>query len=265
VEPNPATCNLDPARVAAAITPQTRAILPVHLYGQPAEMRPLLEIARAHGLAVVEDAAQAQGARYGGQVVGALGDITAFSFYPGKNLGAYGDAGAVTTNDPALADRVRVLRNYGSRVKYHNETIGFNARLDPLQAAFLGVRLACLDEWNARRAARAEAYRQGLAGLPGLTLPAVAADCTPVWHVYVVRHPQRDRLHTHLAVRGIQTLIHYPIPPHLSGAYAGQGFAAGQFPITEDLANTVLSLPIGPHLTAEQQGEVIAAVRAFAE
>ncbi len=213
VEPDERTYNLDPNRIEAAITPRTKAILPVHLYGQPADLDPILAIARQHGLRVLEDAAQAHGARYKGRRIGGHGDAVAWSFYPGKNLGALGDGGAVTTNDPEIADRLRVLRNYGSRVKYVNEVQGVNSRLDPLQAAILHVKLRHLDDWNARRAAIAAHYREGLAAT-GLILPHVPAWAEPVWHLFIVRHPQRDALQRHLHEAGIGTLIHYPIPPH---------------------------------------------------
>ena len=260
VEPDVRTFNLDPALIEAAITPRTKVILPVHLYGQPADMDAILAIARKHGLRVLEDGAQAHGARYKGQRLGAHGDAVAWSFYPGKNLGAMGDGGAVTTNDPQIADRIRVLRNYGSRVKYVNEVQGYNSRLDPLQAAILRVKLAHLDEWNARRSAIAARYQQGLAGC-GLTLPHVPDWAEPVWHLYVVQHPQRDALHKALDDAGIGTLIHYPIPPHLQGAYADLGLGKGAFPIAEQMHQAVLSLPISPHMTLEQTNQVIVACR----
>lgn len=261
VEPDPATHNIDPARIEAAITPCTKVILPVHLYGQPADLDPILAIARKHGLRVLEDAAQAHGARYKGQRVGAHGDAVAWSFYPGKNLGALGDAGAVTTNDEAVADRLRVLRNYGSRVKYVNEVQGWNSRLDPLQAAILRVKLAHLDAWNARRSEVAALYLRELADC-GVGLPQVPDWAQPVWHLFVIRHPQRDALQQRLAQAGIGTLIHYPIPPHRQQAYAGQAWPAQAFPIANQLAAKVLSLPIGPHLPMAQAAQVAAAVRA---
>ena len=260
VEPDARTYNIDPTRIEAAITPRTKVILPVHLYGQPADMDPILAIARKHGLQVLEDGAQAHGARYKGQRLGAHGDAVAWSFYPGKNLGAMGDGGAVTTNDAQLADRIRVLRNYGSRVKYVNEVQGYNSRLDPLQAAILRVKLAHLDEWNARRSAIAARYQQGLAGC-GLTLPHVPEWAEPVWHLYVVQHPQRDALQNQLGEAGIGTLIHYPIAPHRQQAYAQAGLAQGAFPMAERMADQVLSLPIGPHLKAEQVAVVIGAAK----
>lgn len=247
VEPDERTYNIDVIRIAAAITPRTKAILPVHLYGQPADLDPILALARQHGLRVLEDAAQAHGARYKGKRIGAHGDAVAWSFYPGKNLGALGDGGAVTTNDADIADRIRVLRNYGSRAKYVNEVKGFNSRLDPVQAAVLRVKLKCLDAWNARRQVIAHAYLAGLAG-SGLALPQAPEWADPVWHLFVVRHAQRDELAKRLTEAGVGTLIHYPIPPHRQGAYADAGFAAEAFPVAEKIARTVLSLPIGPQL-----------------
>ena len=248
VEPDVGTYDLDPARIEAAISPRTKAIIPVHLYGQPADMDRINEIASRHGLKVLEDAAQAHGARYKGRRTGGLGHAAGWSFYPGKNLGAFGDAGAVTTNDTDLADKVRVLRNYGSRVKYLNEVRGFNSRLDPLQAAFLRVKLTRLDEWNARRVAVAGRYLRELAGIPGLTLPGVPDWAEPIWHQFVVRHPRRDALQSALTVQGIGTMIHYPGPPHLSDAYSDFAATPGTLPKAEALAATVLSLPMGPHL-----------------
>ncbi|MFP4477544.1 MAG: DegT/DnrJ/EryC1/StrS family aminotransferase [Desulfatibacillaceae bacterium] len=260
VEPDEVTRNLDPELLEAAITRRTKAVMPVHLYGTPADMDPICGIARRHGLKVVEDAAQAHGARYKGARAGGLGDAAGFSFYPGKNLGALGDGGAVVTNDPDLAHRVRILRNYGSEVKYHNKVKGYNSRLDELQAALLRVRLACLDEWNARRTTVAQKYAQELAGIPGLSLPEVPEWSEPVWHLYVVRHPDRETLRQRLEAAGIGTLVHYPVPPHRSEAYARECEGL-QFPVTDRLADTVLSLPMGPHLTREQQGRVISAIR----
>ena len=262
VEPDPATHNLDPGRMEAAITERTKAILPTHLYGQPADLDPILDIARRHGLKVLEDAAQAHGARYKGKRVGGHGDAVAWSFYPGKNLGAFGDGGAVTTNDPELASRIRTLGNYGSREKYVNEVRGFNSRLDPLQAAVLSVKLRYLDEWNARRRAVASLYSDSLNG-GSVQAPAVPNWAEPAWHLYVVRSPQRDRLAASLADEGIQTLIHYPIPPHLQQAYADMGLKPGAFPIAEQLASEVLSLPIGPQMSLEDAGRVADAVVRF--
>lgn len=258
VEPDPRTYNIDPTRIEAAISPRTKVILPVHLYGQPADMDPILAIARKHGLKVLEDGAQAHGAKYKGRRLGAHGDAVAWSFYPGKNLGAMGDGGAVTTNDAQLADRIQVLRNYGSRVKYVNEVKGYNSRLDPLQAAILRVKLAHLDSWNARRLAIATQYQLGLVSC-GLTLPFVPDWAEPAWHLYAVLSPQRDSIQKALADAGVGTLIHYPIPPHLQDAYADLEFNKGAFPIAERIHGQVLSLPIGPHLDIESAAQVIAA------
>jgi dTDP-4-amino-4,6-dideoxygalactose transaminase len=257
VEADPTTYNIDPTRIAAAITPATRALLPVHLYGQPADLDPILALARHHNLAVVEDAAQAHGARYKGKRIGAHGDVACWSFYPGKNLGALGDGGAVTTNNAAIADRIRVLRNYGSRVKYTNEVRGLNSRLDPLQAAVLRVKLKVLDDWNLRRGRIASTYLETM-DASSLTLPFVPDYAEPVWHLFVVRNAEREALQQHLSEVGIGTMIHYPIPPHLQEAYADFRIQAGALPIAEAIANEVLSLPIGPHLGPAEISDVIA-------
>ena len=262
VEPLEGTFNLDPARLEDAITERTRVILPVHLYGQPADLRGIYEVARRHSLRVVEDAAQAHGAALHGRRVGHAADIVAWSFYPGKNLGALGDAGAITTDDAAVAERVRRLRNYGSTTKYVNEEIGINSRLDPMQAAVLRVKLEHLDEWNRRRQRLAARYLDGLAGT-GLRLPDVMAGAEPVWHVFVVRSGYRDELRQFLRDVGIGTVIHYPVPPHLQQAYAPLGYARGAFPIAERIHDEVLSLPIGPHLSDADQDGVIEAVRTW--
>ncbi|MGH9681804.1 MAG: DegT/DnrJ/EryC1/StrS family aminotransferase [Candidatus Acidiferrales bacterium] len=264
VEPDERTFNIDPRKIEAAITPKTKGIIPVHLYGQPADMEPILEIARRHKLWVLEDAAQAHGARYKGKRVGGLGDIAGWSFYPGKNLGALGDGGAITTNNPDLADRVRVLRNYGSRVKYVNDIKGFNSRLDEIQAAALRVKLRRLDDWNERRRRIAARYTRELANT-SLALPEAPSWADPVFHLYVTRSKHRDKLREHLDRAGINTLIHYPIPPHLQQAYKELGLGPGALPISEKIHQEVLSLPIGPHLTDEQAARVIRAVREFAE
>ena len=255
VEPDPATHNIDPALIAAAITPATKVILPVHLYGQPADMDLILAIARQHGIAVVEDAAQAHGARYKGKRIGAHGDIVCWSFYPGKNLGALGDAGAITTDNSDLADRIRVLRNYGSRVKYVNEVQGANSRLDPVQAAALRVKLKHLDAWTERRVAIADQYLKELAGT-NLILPHVPDWANPAWHLFVVRTTEREALQARLTAAGIGTLIHYPIPPHMQAAYADMGIEPGALPLARQLAVEVISLPIGPHLKNNDQREV---------
>jgi dTDP-4-amino-4,6-dideoxygalactose transaminase len=259
VEPDPLTYNIDPTLIEEKITPRTKVLLPVHLYGHPADMDVILAIARRYGLRVLEDGAQAQGARYKGRRLGAMGDAVAWSFYPGKNLGAVGDAGAVTTNDQQLAERIRVLRNYGSRLKYVNEAQGYNSRLDPIQAAVLRVKLTFLDEWNARRKALATRYHTGLVG-GRLLLPQVAEWADPAWHLYVVRHPQRDAMQRALTGAGVDTLIHYPIPPHMQDAYASMNLVLGQFPIAEQLAKQCLSIPFGPHLGEAAASTVIAAV-----
>jgi dTDP-4-amino-4,6-dideoxygalactose transaminase len=263
VEPDVATFNLDPASIEAAITPRTRAIIPVHLYGQPADMDPINEIAKRYDLKVAEDAAQAHGARYKGRRVGTLGIAAGFSFYPGKNLGALGDAGAVVTNDDALADQIRVLRNYGSRTKYINDSKGFNSRLDELQAAMLRVKLRKLDEWNERRQLIAKDYLLKLEGIPNLRLPSFPKWMDPVWHLFVVRHQNRDSLQKHLTDAGVGTLIHYPQPPHLQNAYAELGYTRASFPISEQMAAQVLSLPIGPHLSNEEAQYVIGTTESF--
>ncbi len=263
IEPDTNTSNINPSLIEAAITERTKAIISVHLYGQTSDMDPILEIGQKYNLKVIEDAAQAQGACYKGRRAGGIGDAAGFSFYPGKNLGAFGDAGAITTNDIELADKIRVLRNYGSRVKYYHEIKAFNNRLDPLQAAFLRVKLKHLDEWNGRRQAIAQYYIQQLASIPDITVPLVPEWATPVWHLFVIRHPSRDKLQRHLASAGIDTLIHYPIPPHLSEAYADINMKLGVLPTTENLANEVLSLPIGPQLDISSAEAVIIQVKKF--
>ena len=260
VEPDAATHNIDPARIAAAVTPATKAILPVHLYGQPAALDPILALARELELFVVEDAAQAHGARYKGRRIGAHGDVVCWSFYPGKNLGALGDGGAITTNRADLSDRIKMLRNYGSRVKHKNEERGMNSRLDPLQAAILRVKLKYLDSWTERRRAIASAYNNGLAGM-GLSLPHVPHWAAPVWHLYVVRSPGRDGLQNRLTEAGIGTLIHYPIAPHMQRAYADLGLPADALPLAKQLAGEVLSLPIGPQLPLSDAAAVVAATQ----
>jgi dTDP-4-amino-4,6-dideoxygalactose transaminase len=260
VEPDSATCNIDCTKLEAAITPRTKVIIPVHLYGQSADLDPVLHIARKYGLRVLEDAAQAQGASYKAKPIGGHGDVVAWSFYPGKNLGALGDAGAITTNDDGLADKVRVLRNYGSKQRYVNEVQGYNSRLDPVQAAVLRVKLRHLPAWNLRRAKIAARYSSELANC-GLTLPVVPDWADPSWHLYCVRHPQRDLLRERLAAAGVETLVHYPIPPHLQGAYSGLGYGCGRFPVAESMAATLVSLPIGPAMSDAQVDWVIAAVR----
>ena len=241
VDVDEATFTMDPAAAAAAVTPRTRAILPVHLYGHPADMTALAELAARHGLALVEDCAQAHGARWRGRLAGTMGHLGAFSFYPTKNLGACGDAGAVITDDPRLADRVRSLRNYGQRERYHHVEPGQNSRLDELQAALLRVKLEHLDEHNAVRRRLAGEYSSRLAGV---VTPACRGEAEHVFHLYVVRHPRRDELRDALAAGGVQTLIHYPVPVHLQPAYAHLGHLPGSLPATERAARGVLSLPL---------------------
>lgn len=256
VEPDPATHNLNPSLITAALTDRTKAILPVHLYGQPADLDPILMLARAHGIAVVEDAAQAHGAQYKGRKIGAHGDIVCWSFYPGKNLGALGDAGAITTNNADLADRIRMLRNYGSREKYVNEVQGVNSRLDPIQAAVLRVKLAHLHNWSERRQAIAALYLDGLARTD-LILPHVPDWANPAWHLFVIRSADRDTVQTRLTKAGIGSLIHYPIAPHMQAAYSEMGLAADALPVARKLAAEVLSLPIGPQLSLQNAQAVI--------
>ena len=260
VEPDVATHNIDPARIEAAITSRTRALLPVHLYGQPADMDPILDIASRHGLRVIEDAAQAHGARYKGKRIGAHGDIVCWSFYPGKNLGALGDAGAITTNDAALAERVALLRNYGSRQKYVNEEAGVNSRLDPIQAAVLRVKLGALDEWTERRRAVATAYTVGMAQ-SDVILPHVPDWAEPAWHLYVVRTSDREALQDRMTEAGIGTLIHYPIPPHMQKAYTDMEIMPEALPMARDLASEVLSLPMGPQLSLDQVQNIVNALK----
>lgn len=260
VEPGEGSFNLAPELFEAAITPRTKAVIPVHLYGQVADMPAIGAIARRHGIKVIEDACQAHGARLHGRIAGGLGDAAAFSFYPGKNLGALGDGGAVTTQDPEVAERVRVLRNYGSRIKYHNDLKGVNSRLDELQAALLRAKLPHLARWNAARARIAAAYLEGL-GDTGLGLPAVPPGHEPVWHLFVVRHPARDTLRARLEAAGIGSAIHYPVPPHLQPAYADLGHRAGDFPRSERIHREVLSLPLYPGMTDAGIRHVIDTVR----
>lgn len=261
VEPEPESYLIDAAALEAAITPRTKAIVPVHLYGHPVDLDAVGAVAARHGLLVVEDAAQAHGAYYRDTRIGSR-YAAAFSFYPGKNLGAHGDGGAVVTGDAELAERLRLLRNYGSKIKYQHEVKGTNSRLDELQAALLRAKLAHLDEWNARRAAVARRYLSELDGLPGLTLPVAREWAQPVWHLFVVRAERRADVTERLSANGVGTLIHYPVAPHRAPAFAELGLGPGSLPVAERLADEVLSLPMGPHLSTAQVDHVIAAVRA---
>jgi dTDP-4-amino-4,6-dideoxygalactose transaminase len=263
VEPNETKYNIDPTMIEAAITEKTKAIMSVHLYGQPADMDSIMEIAAKYRLKVIEDAAQAHGARYKGKRTGGLGDAAGFSFYPGKNLGAFGDGGAITTNDSMIAERVRQLRNYGSQIKYSHDIKGFNSRLDELQASFLRVKLRHLDEWNDRRRKIADQYLEELLAYDYLTLPQVPHWAEPVWHIFIVRTPKRDLLQKHLANCGIQTLIHYPIPPHKQGAY--NEFTNLSLPVSEMIHKTVISLPMGPAMDASHVQCVCRALEKYNE
>lgn len=252
VEPNRFTYNLNPNLIEQAITSKTKAIMPVHLYGQACEMNQIMEIANKYGLFVVEDNAQAHGATFNSKKTGSWGHANGTSFYPGKNLGALGDAGAVTTNDEEVAQKIRVLRNYGSSIKYHNEVIGHNMRLDELQAALLSVKLEKLNEWTAQRQQIAAWYDEALKDVEGLILPKIAEGATHVYHLYVIRTKKRDELQSYLNEKGIGTLIHYPIPPHLQEAYESLGLKKGDFPIAEELAETSLSLPVWPGMGKDE-------------
>ena len=256
------TFNLAPDALAQAITPHTRAVMPVHLYGQPADMTRINRIAREHGLWVVEDAAQAHGATWNGQRAGVLGDVACFSFYPGKNLGAYGDAGAVVTNRAEVAEKVRLLRNHGRRAKYLHEEIGFGKRLDALQAAILSAKLPYLEQWIEARNRLAARFSSRLADLE-LELPQVADEARHAWHLYVVRTPRRDEMLEHLHKHGIGAGVHYPVPLHLQPAYAELGYERGALPVTEAVADTCLSLPLYPEMTEEQQDRIVACIAEF--
>lgn len=263
VEPDPATHNIDASKLAAAVTSRTKAIIPVHLYGQPADIDGVLTVARAHGLKVIEDAAQAHGALYKGVKVGAHSDAVCWSFYPGKNLGAFGDAGAVTTNRVDVAERLRMLGNYGSKKKYYNNIKGVNSRLDPIQAAVLRAKLTRLDEWTERRRKIAASYLAAFADAD-VICPGVLEGTNPVWHLFVIRTKDRTGMQERLTRKSIGTLVHYPVPPHMQPAYADLAIAADTLPLARQLADEVLSLPIGPHLTPDMQAAVIEAVLAAA-
>ncbi len=263
VEPDINTYNINPSLIEAAITPKTKAIIPVHLYGQCCDMQAIMNIAKKHNLKVVEDNAQAHGATWNNIQTGAWGDINATSFYPGKNLGALGDAGAVTTNDESLAQKATVLRNYGSQKKYYNEMIGYNMRLDECQASLLKVKLKYLPEWTLQRKQIGEWYNEALQGVGDLILPFTAPGATHVYHLYVVRTKRRNELQEFLAKENIGTLIHYPVPPHLQEAYKDLGYKKGDLPLAEEIANTCLSLPVFPGLTKEQVDRVATVIKKF--
>lgn len=263
VEPDINTYNIDPKLIEAAITPKTKAIMPVHLYGQACEMDAILKIAKKYNLYIIEDNAQSQGASYNGKLTGSFGHINGTSFYPGKNLGALGDAGAVTTNDEELAKKVNILRNYGSEKKYYNEVVGFNMRLDECQAAFLSVKLKQLNNWTLQRQEIAGWYNEELSSLNKIELPQIAQNATHVYHLYVIRTEKRDELQNYLTENGIGTLIHYPIPPHLQEAYANLGYKKGDFPIAEKIADTCLSLPMYPGLTKENVLTICNTIKEF--
>jgi dTDP-4-amino-4,6-dideoxygalactose transaminase len=261
VDIDEATYTMDPAAIPAAITPRTKAIIPVHLFGQMADMVAIMAVAEEHGLFVVEDACQAHGAEYKGHKAGTIGDAGCFSFYPGKNLGAFGEAGAIVTNDAALDRTIRVLRDHGQIRKYHHTMIGWNCRMDGIQAAVLGIKLRHLDDWNTARRAHAQQYDAGLRDIPDIITPATAPDQQHVYHVYALRVQQRDEVMRQLGDLGIGCGIHYPVPVHLQEAYRGLGYRPGSFPVAELISSEFLSLPMYPHLTRAQIGRVIDGVK----
>jgi len=262
VEPVIETYNIDPKLIESAITAKTKAIIVVHLYGQPVDMDPINDIAKSHRLKVIEDCAQAHGALYKGRKVGSLGNAAAFSFYPGKNLGALGDGGAVVTNDSEIAHKIRELANYGSSVKYHNNVKGYNSRLDELQAAFLREKLNVLDSWNIKRKQIAALYMDNLRDT-GIYIPFIPEWADPVWHLFVIRTKFRDVLQRYLGENDIGSMVHYPVPPHFQPAYSNEGFEGLKLPISEIIHNEVLSLPIGPHLSHSDVKKVIQILKAF--
>jgi dTDP-4-amino-4,6-dideoxygalactose transaminase len=262
VEPNPVTYNIDVNRIESAISDRTKVILPVHLYGQPADIDPILHLAKKYNLKVLEDAAQAHGSRYKGRRVGSHGDAVAWSFYPGKNLGAFGDAGAITTNNDEFANKIRMLRNYGSSEKYLNELKGFNSRLDTIQAAILSVKLKYLDEWNGRRKTISDYYISNLVG-SDLILPMTPDYADSVWHIFPIRHNQRDTLREYLNSSGISTLIHYPIPPHMQKTYLNNCYKTNKYPVCSEISNQLISLPIGPHLDMASVDAICQVIKSF--
>ncbi len=262
VDVDPVTYNMDVELFERAITPRTKAVIPVHLYGQPADMDPILDVARKHNLIVIEDACQAHGARYKGKRVGGFGHASAFSFYPAKNLGCYGDGGMVVTNDPQVADRIRIMRNEGQSQKYYHDVKGYNSLLDTVQAAVLGVKLKYLDQWNQARRSHAALYDQLLVN-SGVATPKVASYAEHVYHLYIVRAPERERLQAFLKEKGVFTGIHYPIPIHLQKAFPELGYHAGSFPVTEKAASEIVSLPMFAELADEQIHATAAAIKEF--
>ena len=254
--------NIDVAKIEGAITARTKAIMPVHLYGQPADMSPILDIAKKHNLNVVEDACQAHGAEYIGKKCGSLGTIGCFSFFPGKNLGAYGDGGAVTTNDPEIDEKIRLLRDYGQKKKYHHELKGFNSRLDAMQAAILNTKLRHLDKWNNQRRKNAKLYNELLANAERIITPVEREDTKHVYHLYVIRSKIRGRLAEHLQSKGISVGIHYPIPIHMQKAYLDVGYEKGSFPVTEEYSGTILSLPMFAELNEEEIKYIVQNIKA---
>jgi dTDP-4-amino-4,6-dideoxygalactose transaminase len=260
VDIDPETFLIDPSKIEAAITPRTKAILPVHLHGRPVNIAPLMELARRRGLVVIEDAAQAHGAEYGGKRVGSMGDMACFSFYPGKNLGAYGEGGAVTTDNADYAKKIRLLRDWGAEKKYHHDLKGFNYRLEGVQGAVLGVKMKYIEAWTDARRRVAARYDELLAASP-YGLPQAIGNARHVYHVYAIRHPKRNALQEYLESRGIGTGIHYPIPVHLQRSFAELGHKPGDFPHAEKVASEVLSIPMYPELTHEQQDQVVGALR----
>lgn len=265
VEPDILTYNIDPEKIEASLTSKTKAIMPVHLYGQACKMDRIMEIAKKNKLFVIEDNAQSQGASFNEKLAGSFGHANGTSFYPGKNLGALGDAGAVTTNDEEIARRITRLRNYGSDKKYYNEEIGFNMRLDECQAGFLSVKLKYLDQWTHQRQKIATWYDEALEGIGDLIVPQIAEGSTHVYHIYMIRTKNRDELQKYLNEKGVGTLIHYPVPPHLQKAYNNLGFKKGDFPIAEEIAATCLSLPLWPGITTKEIQNVCKSIKSFYE
>ncbi|GAB4567961.1 MAG: DegT/DnrJ/EryC1/StrS family aminotransferase [Anaerolineales bacterium] len=262
VDVDPQSYQIDVSKIEAAITSKTKAIIPVHLYGHPAEMNPVLEIARKHDLKVIEDNAQGFGAEYLGKKTGSFGDIGCLSFFPTKNLGAYGDGGAVVTNDPALAERMRMLRTHGWKKKYYSEEVGYNSRLDALQAAILQAKFPHLDAWNQKRRELSQRYNKHLAPL-GIVTPMECDWAKHVYHLYIIRVEKRDELQTFLRQKGVASEVYYPLPPHLAEPCRKFGYKEGDFPNAEKAAKETLALPLYPELTLEQQDEVISAVKEF--